>query len=119
MDNEPSAEKKARHHARLMRGVVTPILGLLAVASIGLGLMNATEWKPSRTITAQTQVSGSRYVVTDPGVSGLVDDDVSDVVQDLQLAVYRRADIQQMRIRCDPQRNRQGSISRIPTCGVR
>lgn len=76
MDNEPSAEKKARHHARLMRGVVTPILGLLAVASIGLGLMNATEWKPSRTITAQTQVSGSRYVVTDPGVSGLVDDDV-------------------------------------------
>ena len=76
MHNEPSAEKKARHHARLMRGVVTPILGLLAVASIGLGLMNATEWKPSRTITAQTQVSGSRYVVTDPGVSGLVDDDV-------------------------------------------
>ena len=76
MDNEPNAEKKARRHAVLMRGVVTPILGLLAVAAIGLGIMNATEWKPSRTITAQTQVSGSRYVVTDPGVAGLVDSDV-------------------------------------------
>ena len=31
MDNEPNAEKKARRHAVLMRGVVTPILGLLAV----------------------------------------------------------------------------------------
>ena len=76
MDNEPNAEKKARRHAVLMRGVVTPVLGLLAVAAIGLGIMNATEWKPSRTITAQTQVSGSRYVVTDPGVAGLVDSDV-------------------------------------------
>ena len=78
MDNEPNAEKKARRHAVLMRGVVTPILGLLAVAAIGLGIMNATEWKPSRTITAQTQVSGSRYVVTDPGVAGLVDSDVRE-----------------------------------------
>lgn len=77
MDNEPNAERKARRHAVLMRGVVTPILGLLAVAAIGLGIMNATEWKPSRTITAQTQISGSRYVVTDPGVAGLVDSDVT------------------------------------------
>lgn len=76
MDNEPNAERKARRHAVLMRGVVTPILGLLAVTAIGLGVMNATAWKPSRTITAQAQIASSRYVVTDPGVAGLVDSDV-------------------------------------------
>lgn len=58
-----------------MRGVVTPVLGLLAVACIVLGIMNATVWKPSRNISADTSVT-SRYITTDPGVLNLVDDQV-------------------------------------------
>ncbi|KAA8815615.1 hypothetical protein EMB92_10225 [Bifidobacterium callitrichos] len=60
-----------------MRGVVTPIFGLLAVAAIALGLLNATVWQPSRTITADAKVTGTRYIVTDPDVLGLVDDRVT------------------------------------------
>ncbi len=60
-------------HAKIMRGIVTPILGLLAVACIVLGVLNATMWKPSARITASSSVNGSRYVVTDPGVLSLID----------------------------------------------
>nr|WP_191996877.1 hypothetical protein [Bifidobacterium platyrrhinorum] len=67
---------KARRHAVIMRGVVTPICGLLAVAAIAIGALNATIWQPSRVITADAKVSGARYIVTDPSVLGLVDKDV-------------------------------------------
>ena len=63
-----------------MRFVVTPILGVIAVACIVLGVLNATIWKPDRDITAEASVSGTRYVVTDPGVLGLVDDAVTMTV---------------------------------------
>ena len=66
-----SAARPTRH-ARIMRGVVTPILGLLAVACIGLGIMNATYWKPSSQIAASAAVKGTQYIVTDPGVLPLV-----------------------------------------------
>ncbi len=69
-------ERKNRHRAKVMRGVVTPTLGLLAVAAIVLGVLNATIWKPSRVITATAQVSGERYIVTDVNVEGLVDSHV-------------------------------------------
>ncbi|WP_082440504.1 hypothetical protein [Bifidobacterium aesculapii] len=59
-----------------MRGIVTPAIGLLAVAAVALGLLNATIWQPSRVITADAKVSGARYIVTDPNVLGLVDSDV-------------------------------------------
>ena len=65
-----SAARPTRH-ARIMRGVVTPILGLLAVACIGLGFMNATYWKPSSQIAASAAVKGTQYIVTDPGFSPL------------------------------------------------
>ena len=71
-----SAARPTRH-ARIMRGVVTPILGLLAVACIGLGIMNATYWKPSSQIAASAAVKGTQYIVTDPGVLPLVDDQVT------------------------------------------
>ncbi|KAB7791059.1 hypothetical protein F7D09_0415 [Bifidobacterium leontopitheci] len=76
--DEPKRKSAARptRHARFMRGVVTPIFGLLAVAAIGLGIMNATYWKPSSQITATTSVKGAQYVVTDPGVLPLIDDAV-------------------------------------------
>lgn len=69
-------ERVNRHRAVLMRGVVTPSLGLLAVALIVLGVLNATIWKPSRVITATAQVASSRYIVTDANVEGLVDSHV-------------------------------------------
>ncbi|NMN02532.1 hypothetical protein [Bifidobacterium panos] len=69
-------KRKNRHRAKIMRGVVTPILGLLAVAAIVLGALNATIWKPSRVITATAQVAGEQYIVTDANVEGLVDSHV-------------------------------------------
>nr|WP_055428072.1 hypothetical protein [Bifidobacterium aesculapii] len=65
-----------RRRALVMRGIVTPAIGLLAVAAVALGLLNATIWQPSRVITADAKVSGARYIVTDPNVLGLVDSDV-------------------------------------------
>ena len=65
-----------RRRAIVMRGIVTPAIGLLAVAAVALGLLNATIWQPSRIITADAKVSGARYIVTDPNVLGLVDSDV-------------------------------------------
>ena len=47
--------ERPTRHAMIMRGVVTPIFGLLAVAAIVLGVLNATIWKPSSEITASGQ----------------------------------------------------------------
>jgi hypothetical protein len=76
-------DKGAKHpsrHAKIMRGVVTPIFGLLAVAAVVLGYMNATMWKPSTEITASATMSGSRYVVTDPNVLTLLDQNATITV---------------------------------------
>lgn len=70
---KPARSKSEARRAWIMRGLITPILGLLAVTCIALGLLNATIWKPSREITAATSVSGVQYVTTDPGVLSLVD----------------------------------------------
>lgn len=77
---EPKATAGPTRHAKIMRGVVTPIFGLAAVACIALGVLNATIWKPDREIRAETSVSDTRYVVTDPGVLGQIDDTVSMTV---------------------------------------
>jgi hypothetical protein len=69
---QPQVKAGPTRHAKIMRGIVTPILGLLAVACIVLGVLNATMWKPSARITASSSVNGSRYVVTDPGVLSLI-----------------------------------------------
>ena len=76
-DAETQKSERPTRHAMIMRGVVTPIFGLLAVAAIVLGVLNATIWKPSSEITASANVTGSRYVVTDPGVLPLVDNQVT------------------------------------------
>lgn len=77
---EPKNAPRPSKHAVVMRGVVAPIFGLLAIASIILGVLNATQWKPSSQITAQTTISGNQYVVTDPGVLSLVDNNVEITV---------------------------------------
>lgn len=75
-------ERRNPRRATIMRGVVTPIFGLLAVTFIALGLLNATEWKPNAQVTA-TAASATRYTVTDPGLLPLVDDEVTvDVSSD-------------------------------------
>ncbi|KAA8828479.1 hypothetical protein [Bifidobacterium myosotis] len=65
--------KRPTRHAKIMRGVVTPIFGLLAVTAIVLGVLNATMWKPSAEITASASVTGTQYIVTDAGVLNLLD----------------------------------------------
>lgn len=64
-------------HVWIMRGVVTPVFGLLAVTFVILGWLNATIWKPSKRIESSTTVSSARYVMTDPGVLPLVDSHVT------------------------------------------
>lgn len=54
-----------------MRGIVAPVFGLLAVACVVLGALNATIWRPSSEIAASVNVSG-RYAMTDPGVLSMV-----------------------------------------------
>ena len=71
---KPQSKAGPTRHAKIMRGIVTPIFGLLAIACIVLGVLNATIWKPSAQVTASASVTGSQYVVTDPNVLQLVDD---------------------------------------------
>lgn len=78
---KPKTPSGPSRHAKIMRGIVTPVFGLIAVVCIVFGVLNATIWSPSVEITAKTQVSDSRYIITDPGVLGLVDDNVSVTVQ--------------------------------------
>ncbi|WP_314686176.1 hypothetical protein [uncultured Bifidobacterium sp.] len=63
-------------HARIMRGVIAPVFGLLAMAFVALGLLNATVWRPISSVTAAADDLGTRYVITDPGMLSLVDDSV-------------------------------------------
>ena len=67
---------KPSRHSMIMRGIVTPIFGLLAVTAIVLGIFNATVWKPSAHVDAHARTKAA-YVVTDPGVLPLVDSKVT------------------------------------------
>ncbi|MDO4913807.1 MAG: hypothetical protein Q3961_04580 [Bifidobacteriaceae bacterium] len=69
--------KKPTKRAKIMRGVVSPIFGLIAVACVVFGVLNATIWKPSSSVNVRARVSGVQYVVTDPGVLNLVDSNVN------------------------------------------
>ncbi|WEV65593.1 hypothetical protein [Bifidobacterium sp. ESL0764] len=71
-DKKNKRNAKPTRHAVIMRGVVAPIFGLLAVLFIVLGTLNMTVWKPAREVSATTSVSGTRYVVTDSGMLNLL-----------------------------------------------
>ena len=71
--DEPGPKKKTSRHKWIMRGVVTPALGLLAVASFAFGALNYTIWKPNPQVTATSASISQRYIVTDPGVANLGD----------------------------------------------
>ena len=68
---EHAVFERPSHHARIMRGIVAPVFGLLAVACVVFGALNATIWRPSSEIAASAKVSG-RYAMTDPGVLSMV-----------------------------------------------
>ncbi|MFC0125155.1 hypothetical protein [Bifidobacterium apri] len=68
---EHAVFERPSHHARIMRGIVAPVFGLLAVACVVFGTLNATIWRPSSEIAASVNVSG-RYAMTDPGVLSMV-----------------------------------------------
>ena len=74
---KPQSKAGPTRHAKIMRGIVTPIFGLLAITCIVLGVLNATIWKPSTQVSASATVTGLQYVVTDPNVLQLVDDRVT------------------------------------------
>lgn len=74
---KPQIETGPTRHAKIMRGIVTPIFGLLAIACVVFGVLNSTVWKPDNEITAAAPVNGSEYVVTDPNVLQLVDSRVN------------------------------------------
>lgn len=71
-DKQHKHNAKPTKHATIMRGVVAPIFGLLAVLFIVLGALNATVWKSGREVSANASISGTRYVVTDPGMLNLL-----------------------------------------------
>ena len=69
-------KKEPTRHAKIMRGVVTPIFGLLAVACIVFGILNQTIWQPNPQITATAPVRNTQYLLIDQGVANLVDKNV-------------------------------------------
>lgn len=71
MKNNSSARR-----IKVMRRVVAPVFALTAVVCIVFGVLNATIWKPNPTVSAQARLT-AQYVVTDPGVLGLVDDEAT------------------------------------------
>lgn len=58
-------KKEPTRHAKIMRGVVTPIFGLLAVACIVFGILNQTIWQPNPQITATAPVRNTQYLLID------------------------------------------------------
>ena len=96
---KPRIKAGPTRHAKIMRGIVTPIFGLLAIACIVLGILNSTVWKPDSRIAATTSVSGTQYVVTDPNVLQLVDDHVvasvksQDAKSDVCVALGSASDV--------------------------
>ncbi|RSX55494.1 GTPase [Bifidobacterium dolichotidis] len=72
----PRSHEPSRH-AKIMRGIVTPIFGLLAVCFIVFGVLNATIWKPSTHISASAQAKNEQYIMIDQGMLGAVDKDVT------------------------------------------
>ncbi|KAA8829425.1 hypothetical protein [Bifidobacterium tissieri] len=76
LDPEEIAKRKHRRHVKIMRGIVTPVLGVLAIIAFVFGGLNATIWKPNPHVTVSTGTLSTNYVVTDPGVLALADNTV-------------------------------------------
>ncbi|MDD6461259.1 MAG: hypothetical protein PUF51_02130 [Bifidobacteriaceae bacterium] len=82
-DSEKESDKhdrKARAESKrvaIMRGIITPIFGTIAVIALIFGVLNSTLWRPQHDVAASTQQVSTQYLATIPGVLQLVDDTVS------------------------------------------
>lgn len=75
-EDEGRPMRRLTLRTRIMRCVVAPFFAALAVLSVVLGIANATFWKPNDVVISYAHVTGTRYIVTDPGVLNLVDNRV-------------------------------------------
>lgn len=73
-DSKSNASSK---RVAIMRGVITPLFGVIAVISLIFGILNSTLWKPQHDISASTTQVSTQYLATIPGVLQLVDDTVT------------------------------------------
>lgn len=60
---------------KVMRVFIAPLCIALAVAACVMAVLNLTIFKPSK-VSAATATTSSTYVVTNPGVANMVDDEV-------------------------------------------
>ncbi|NEG95282.1 hypothetical protein GFD17_00605 [Bifidobacterium sp. SMB2] len=81
-DEELAQIAKQRHAKRkkILRGIVTPILAVLAIASFVFGALNMTIWKPNPHVAVSAKTT-TQYVVSDPGVLALADNTVDITVK--------------------------------------
>ncbi|MCF4120214.1 hypothetical protein L1785_04400 [Antribacter sp. KLBMP9083] len=83
----------------MVQRILAALLIVLGLGGIGLGVASATVWRGADTVVAQAVPSGdAALVVTDPGVLGLVADDVTVTAtvpegQTVTLAVGRDVDV--------------------------
>lgn len=65
-----SAEERHKKVAHILRFIVAPILGGLAIIGVVLAVLSATIWSPDPTARATT-TARTRYIASDPGVLSL------------------------------------------------
>lgn len=75
--HQDSKSRTASRRVAIMRGVITPIFGVIAAISLIFGILNSTLWRPQHDISASTPQVSTQYLATIPGVLQLVDDTVS------------------------------------------
>ncbi|MFD0705480.1 hypothetical protein ACFQY8_06970 [Alloscardovia venturai] len=69
--SEVSPQKRTWTRPRIMRGIVTPVLIVLAFMALVMAIVSMTVLKPSKIVSASAQTS-AKYVVTDEGVANVV-----------------------------------------------
>lgn len=72
-----SKSRASSKRVAIMRGVITPLFGVIAVISLIFGILNSTLWKPQHDISASTTQVSTQYLATIPGILQLVDDSVT------------------------------------------
>ncbi|WP_265521926.1 hypothetical protein [Oerskovia flava] len=84
----------------MLQRIIAAVLIAVGVAGIGLGIASATLWRESETVVASTAYTGdATFLVTDPGVLDLVDDEVTITArvpgeQGVTLAIGRDVDVE-------------------------
>jgi len=64
----------------MVRRIIGIVVALLGATAIVLGVLSATSWRTADTVTATSPSADVPFVVLEPGVAGIVDDQVDVVV---------------------------------------